>query len=404
MHGYGQNFWELINNPGYHIYDMTVDTEGRIYLATSNIPNGGIYRSDDNGETWIKKSNGIESTTVRAVTNDPNNILFSSTTSSVFKSSDLGESWQLVYEHFPLATAFNVIKCGYDSIILVGGEKSYGMLRSVDNGDSWEIVLDLYSPLYYEHVTDILFGPDHIIYASTKFTNVWSDDQPKVYRSLDYGKTWENFLTSLPVDYSSLAIDNYGRLLVGATGGIFRHDFDQGTWEHIALNANVTDILVVPDDRVFLACSAGGTGWGGVVASLDGGDTYTTICNTGLINGNAKQFETDMSGKLLMIQGGTPYVYRSNDTILTSAHFPELLNQQQLSCFPNPFTDFITFKSTSEKTLNIQLFNSQGINVYEIEILPFQVIQINLDFLLSGIYFTLTSNGIHQTSLKLIRN
>jgi len=213
-HGYSQNFWELINNPGYHIYDMTVDTEGRIYLATSNIPNGGIYRSDDNGETWIKKNNGIVYPLTRAITNDPNNTLFASLSAKVYKSTDLGESWQLVYEHTTVSTSFDVIKCGYDSIILVGGEKSYGMLRSVDNGDSWEIVLDLYSPLYYEHVTDILFGPDQVIYASTTFSNNWSNEWPKVYRSTDYGKSWEVFLSSTtPISYNSLAIDNYGRLL-----------------------------------------------------------------------------------------------------------------------------------------------------------------------------------------------
>jgi photosystem II stability/assembly factor-like uncharacterized protein len=401
MHGYSQNFWELINNPGYHIYDMTVDTEGRIYLATSNTPNGGIYRSDDNGETWAKKNNGIVAPMTRAITNDPNNILYSSITSSVYKSSDLGESWQLVYEHSPLATAFNVIKCGYDSIILVGGEKSYGILRSVDDGNSWEIVLDLYSPLYYEHVTDILFGPDQIIYASTKFTNFWSDDKPKVYRSLDYGKTWEDFLTSLPVSYNSLAIDNYGRLLVGAWTGIFRHDFDQGTWEYIALNASVTDILVVPDDRIFLACYFGGS-WGGVLASIDGGDTYTTICNTGLLSESAKQFETDMNGRLLMVPGGS-YLYRSNDTILTSVHSTDILNQKYLSCFPNPFTKYITFKSSSGQPLNVQLFNSQGIVVYTFEILPFQKMDFNFTFLPSGLYFACTTGGLYQQCLKFIR-
>ena len=205
------------------------------------------------------------------------------------------------------------------------------------------------------------------------------------------------------MDYSSLAIDNYGRLLVGATGGIFRHDIDQGTWEHIALNANVTDILVVPDDRVFLACSAGGSSWGGVVASLDGGNTYTTICNTGLIYGDAKRFDIDINGKLLMIQSGAPFLYRSNDTILTSTHFPEQLNQHRLSFFPNPFTNFITFKSSNGQPLNVELFNSQGIAVYSFELLPFQEMYFNFTFLPSGLYFVCTNDGLYQQCLKLIR-
>ncbi|MEA5111979.1 MAG: hypothetical protein VB072_16235, partial [Lentimicrobium sp.] len=64
---FSQDFWEPINNPGAHIYDMTVDLQGRIYLATWDENLGGIYRSDDNGETWQHKNNGIPYLYTRAI-------------------------------------------------------------------------------------------------------------------------------------------------------------------------------------------------------------------------------------------------------------------------------------------------------------------------------------------------
>jgi hypothetical protein len=47
---------EPINNPGVHIYDYDSGSTGRIYLATWMRMLGGIYRSDDNGETWQQKT------------------------------------------------------------------------------------------------------------------------------------------------------------------------------------------------------------------------------------------------------------------------------------------------------------------------------------------------------------
>ncbi|PKP46367.1 MAG: hypothetical protein CVT94_15035, partial [Bacteroidetes bacterium HGW-Bacteroidetes-11] len=355
---FSQDFWEQINNPGAQIYDITVDPQGRIYLATSNINTGGVYRSDDNGETWQHKSNGIPYPYTRAIAFYRDSTLFTSLFSKLYRTYDLGENWQLVYEHFPEATSFDVIRCGFDSIILAGGENSRGMLRSVDNGETWENVLNLSNPDHYEHVEDICFGPGNSIYACTSYTNVWSDEQPKVYRSDDFGKTWIPFFSlATPSAYYSLEIDNNGRLLVGGWSGIYRYDFVLQQWEHIPINTSVRDIIVVPDNRIFLACDQNGA-FRGVLLSEDGGDTYSTVINSGLISNHASEFEVTLDGRLLMNQSSKS-IYRSNDAIFTDIDSPILVNEL-LNCFPNPFINYFILKSKVNKPMHVELFNNLG--------------------------------------------
>ncbi len=398
---YCQDFWEPINNPGAFIHDMTVDPQGRIYLATSDQNLGGIYRSDDNGETWQHKNNGIPFSNTRAIAFYRDSTLFSSLFSEIYRTSDLGENWQLVYEHFPEATSFDVIRCGYDSIILAGGEKTRGMLRSVDNGATWENVLNLYNPDYYEHVEDICFGPGNCIYACTSFTNNWSNEQPKVYRSVDFGKTWIPFFSlATPSAYYSLEIDNNGRLLVGGWNGIYRYDFALQQWEHIPINSSVRDIIVIPDNRIFLACDQNG-GFRGVLLSKDGGDTYATVLNSGLISNHARQFTVDINGRIILKHPST-ILYRSDDIIFTDIDSP-ILVEMPIKIFPNPFDNYLIFKSTVNKQVHVEVFNQLGFILSKFSLGPLQEYCFDATNLPTGLYLARIESEKQFQIIKLMR-
>ncbi|MDY0103084.1 MAG: hypothetical protein RBS07_09085 [Lentimicrobium sp.] len=367
---YCQDFWEVIpcdagNNTG--LFDMATTQQGIIFVAKYGTE-GGVFRSDDNGLTWQIKNNGLLPKTIRGIAIKDNYTLYVSSDHGVHRTHDMGETWDWVYDGIN-QLEYNVIRFGYDSIILMGGGRENAILRSADDGETWNVVLNLFDYDYWEYITDIFFGPNNVIYACSEFTYNWSNNNPKVYYSTDLGKTW-NVFWDPEIDCYLITIDfdNEGRLLVGGWTGIFRYDFNTTVWEHIWLNATVSDLLVVPDNRIFLASDPGGSGWGGVAVSEDGGNTYTTVLNDGLIFNEAVGFATDWYGRLLMHSWN--YLYRSTDTIFTHIGCQPTTDHFLVSCYPNPFRSYTVFKSVQSSFVNVELYSITGEHLKTFEIPP----------------------------------
>ena len=394
---YSQDFWQIIsNNDSVYIHDIVLDSQGRIYLATTDFNNshGGVFRSDDNGETWVRKVNGMTDFYTKSIACDKDNTLFATTSGDIYRSNDYGDNWQNIEYQSIYAYDRYVSECGYDSVILVGGEYDQGILRSANKGESWEIVLDLYHTNYQEHISDICFGKNNIIYASSFVTWFSGYRKSAVYQSVDYGKTWTVMLESInDENYHSLVFDNENRLIVGGYG-ISRYDFNTLSWEHIP-SPIPYDIIVVPDDKIFLSSETLG-----VRVSDDGGDSYTRFENGGLVHNDARKFDVDTSGRLLLISLFD--VYRSNDVIFTGIDKQQLLESSLLKCYPNPFSDYTNIKSFHNQPLQITFLNSVGEIISETKIPAMGEFKFEADELPPGMYIAKINLGIRQEIIKLI--
>jgi photosystem II stability/assembly factor-like uncharacterized protein len=381
--------------------DIVVNEQGVIFVAKYGTE-GGVFRSDDNGLTWQIKNNGLIPKTIRGIAIKNNNTLYVSSDHGVHRTHDMGETWDWVYDGIN-QLEYNVIRFGYDSIILMGGGRENAILRSADDGETWNVVLNLYDVDYWEYITDIFFGPNNVIYACSEFTYNWSNNNPKVYYSTDLGKTWSIFWDpETDCYFKTIDLDNEGRLLVGGWTGIFRYDFNTTVWEHIWLNATVSDLLVVPDNRIFITSNPGGSGWGGVAVSEDGGNTYTTVLNSGLINNSAVGFSIDIGGRILM--HSTHYLYRSNDTIMTHSHEFTIVHKSLASCFPNPFGSQTVIKSENSSLINVDIYNMEGKNIATFEIPPFEEYIFNGSSLPSGVYCVKLRTSNRSETIKLIHH
>jgi photosystem II stability/assembly factor-like uncharacterized protein len=161
----------------------------RLYVGTTR---GGVFRSDDGGETWQKKSEGLYFQEVSCVVQHPvtGDLYAGTRPASIFKSSDYGESWTNFdtlhtldgMEHwtFPHAPFFPHVKAiglapGNPKLILGAIEEGW-LVRSTDAGASWANLSD---------------GPEfdsHTVYAMPDNERVLVSTSGKgVYRSEDGG-------------------------------------------------------------------------------------------------------------------------------------------------------------------------------------------------------------------------
>lgn len=155
---YCQDFWEVIPCGGDGTFrDIVVNEQGVIFVAKYGTE-GGVFRSDDNGLTWQIKNNGLIPKTIRGIAIKNNNTLYVSSDHGVHRTHDMGETWDWVYDGIN-QLEYNVIRFGYDSIILMGGGRENAILRSADDGETWKVVCSLYDVDYWEYITDIFLGP-----------------------------------------------------------------------------------------------------------------------------------------------------------------------------------------------------------------------------------------------------
>jgi photosystem II stability/assembly factor-like uncharacterized protein len=399
-----QDYWQRINTPdSLSLTDVMVDNEGSIFISSwNNFNKGGVYRSDDDGYSWERKNNGlfVPNQSVLQLETNSYGTFFAGAQGQIFKSLDRGENWTLVYDTPLYGANMHTVKCGYDSIILVGGENQDAIIRSGDYGMTWQKVLDISHPYWFESITDIHFGPNGVIYACSRI--ILSNDPGMVYASYDQGRTWQVFCEAgYPM---SLGFDNQGRLLRGEFGlGLYRYDFTSSIWEHILTNGSSPQhILVVPDDKIFLACDYQPNYFGGVMLSTNGGTTFSFI-NTGFgLSDNATEFSVDQLGRVLVLNG---WLYRSFDTIFNSV---KVINTEanQLLAYPNPFHSSVTIKYTGRYTKGADnilfIYNLSGQLILQANIGNQPEYRWDGSALPTGLYLIKISNGKSTSTMKVL--
>lgn len=152
-----------------HISDVIIhpDNPEKVYVGAQGAVHGaskerGVYISDDGGQNWRKTLYVDENTGVSSLMMDPSNprilyaatwdhrrlpwkVISGGTGSSVYKSTDGGESWNKITKGLPDAMGkigLSVSAANPDRVFaLVEAEKSIaGLYRSDDAGASWKLL------------------------------------------------------------------------------------------------------------------------------------------------------------------------------------------------------------------------------------------------------------------------
>jgi photosystem II stability/assembly factor-like uncharacterized protein len=244
--------WVQVNNAMY-VGPMTLlDTE---LLAGVR---GHILRSTDRGSTWTQADLPMADVAVRAITPIGTNLFAGTYGGGVFVSTDRGADW------FASNTGMKNSKVNGVAVLdsdIFAGTTAVGVFRSTDNGNTWS------------QANTGLLTPDIgglAVSGSSLFAGVMFGG---VFKSTDDAESWSPVGTSVPGLSNTFALAATAEYLFAGTlgPGIYRSSDEGTSWtlSNTGLTNTGVSALAASDSNLFA-----GTYGGGVYRSTDGGTDW----------------------------------------------------------------------------------------------------------------------------------
>jgi photosystem II stability/assembly factor-like uncharacterized protein len=259
--------WEKTAGPPGLTVKVIYKTNNIVYAGTDT---QGIYKSTDNGLSWVAANAGIERTSINDMIVSGGNLLAAVSSGcpsllNVFKSTDNGETWSgttglagKVVRSFAVKSPFL-----YAMFAALPGDS--GIARSSDNGNTWQVI-----PSIITNAGKSIVSDNAIIVAEDNF----------IWRSTDDGASWDLVEQFALTGISSFA--RAGSKLFGAARTGIQTSTDNGaSWAFEAFSdgadsfsANGSTIYLGSSSKVFKSTDLGltwidmsvGLGKGGIQA------------------------------------------------------------------------------------------------------------------------------------------
>ncbi len=210
---------------GSEVVDIVTSLDGTIYATTYNL---GIFKSTDGGKNWVFASFGIKNWYGMQLATHPEDAdtLFTTTNGGVYKSTNAGKSWELIGGSDLCDDEDAGGNCHYHGIVvekeapfkvLVGSggdqyaKEGVGLTGSEDNGESWRNSDDGF--VRDVHVSKLVIDPNNnnVFYATTQGETEYTDkvgDGAGVFKSTDRGNNWTQINNGLnSLETNVLAVD-----------------------------------------------------------------------------------------------------------------------------------------------------------------------------------------------------
>ncbi len=360
--------WRLIDAgiKGLGITSCLRMPSGQVIAGTLG---AGIFSYDNDENRWRDINSGIESVNVRSFYKY-NGLLFTATEQGVlFRSPDNGDNWTRLDSVFSYSSSGSFASTGLSSLFYAS---SAGLFKSTDSGDSWIRIPGLF-PVSVEAVRDTAHNKEYVFCAVpgvgtyrseddgvtwTLFSNglgqhiiklcsfyggpVFAVSYNEIYRTTDFGGTWENvFIGDPSVYHIDLAASSNGYLYAGFDWGTVSLSTDYGdTWmdrgEDLPVN-RVNSVAVDSLNRVYIG------NWDGkIFQSVDDGEHWLYI-SSGMIGGPVLNLYCDNSGNIFVGPYGGSVYKGVNNTFVPQ---PPLLYSPPSGQHNAPLTPGFTWFST----------------------------------------------------------
>ncbi|MFH1195532.1 MAG: T9SS type A sorting domain-containing protein [bacterium] len=224
----------------------------------------GIFKSTDNGSTWIQSNNGLPNTTLdpKVILCDGEFVIAGIYWLGIYVSTNGGVDWSAANNGLPsdLITE-SIVKVGND---LFAGTNQ-GVFYSNDNAASWS---GLNAGLPDLTVTALTIKEGYI------FAAVY---EKGVFRSPIDPINWINVSTGLPLDKRINCFEIIGnKIFLGNWWGVYSSDDNGENWTQVnnGLGNNIVMCLAKYGNNLF---ASSGSGNGGVFATYDFGANWSPI-------------------------------------------------------------------------------------------------------------------------------
>ena len=209
--------------------------------------NRGVFLSQDNGVTWIARSEGYITDEVRTIVIGPTGTIIAGTNEGLYRSTDSGASWVRLDTGLALPS-FTASTSGGSSLFVAG---PMGVLRSIDDGETWQQINEglrntRVSSLEYTQQGDVLAGTEEGLFQWIELPNDWRE------ASNGLNKTSDRII------YTIKQYDDR-RLLAGTASGMFIADADFIEWSPLIglldsnREAHVIDLAINQSGIIYAA-------------------------------------------------------------------------------------------------------------------------------------------------------
>jgi photosystem II stability/assembly factor-like uncharacterized protein len=280
----------------------------------------GIFRSIDDGTSWTDVNTGLPELTINTLAIDPadphtlyagtyaSHLANSTSGGKVYKSTDGGKSWNLVYMDSS-SKSINVIAIDpiKPNILFLGTGKSFE--KSIDGGRNW---ISCLSGITNTWINVLAYDPsipnrlymaegDNVLYQSIIGSRKWN----KVHTFVDATQVF-----SLAID-----MDAHTTLYAGTDNGVYKSTDRGSTWRAASHGSSIPQgdyVGSLAIDPVRPTVLYAGTLGDGVYKSMDGGKSWFAL-NTGCVK-NARVYQIAVTPQMPnVIYAATNIICKSTD-------------------------------------------------------------------------------------------
>ena len=249
--------------------DAFAAMENLLYIGVYLGENDGLFRSDDEGDSWTRVTAKEMVHTVEALAAFGTTLYASTYGAGVFRSEDSGDSWTVVNDGLTNWTVSALLAVSEDTILV--GTLDGGIFRTTDGGNSW---VEANTGLTNTSVSELT------VIGKTICAGIGH----RLVYSIDSGESWQPVqIPSMPISYHFAALSEVdGKLYVAATkyvpgnvvGGIFQLDEERNSLIELTTDSELYGIACM---GIVGSTFYVGTQGRGVFRWTQGSDSWTNL-------------------------------------------------------------------------------------------------------------------------------